>query len=147
MKWITASQLETWAGSEPARASLPALIKDLIWASAQEVRSIRFPSGDKSQIHGFDGHLLAKGVTDVEDGESFWELGTSQDYVAKANSDIKDRSEQATPEMRSAVSFVFVTPRTWNQYGDNELQKWRERKRLEFGWKGVVVIDAVIMEH
>ena len=98
MRWITASQLEGWAGSEPARASLPDLIADLIWASAREVRTIRFPSGDKSQIHGFDGHLVAAGVTDVQDGESFWELGTSQDYLAKANGDIKERSEQATPE-------------------------------------------------
>jgi len=107
---------------------------------------MRFPSGDKSQIHGFDGHLVAAGVRFTQDGESFWELGTAQGFVTKANNDIKDRSEQTPSDRRATASFVFATPRTWNESGENELQKWRERKRLEFGWKEVVVVDGVMME-
>ncbi len=147
MKWITASQLESWAGTEPARARLPALIAELVWASGRDIRTIRFPSEDKSQIHGFDGHLVAARVTFIQDGESFWELSTRQDYVTKANSDIKDRSQHTPADKRATVSFVFATPRTWNESGENELQKWREKKREEFGWREVVVIDGVMMEH
>jgi hypothetical protein len=147
MKWITALLLENWARTETARARLPALVADLVRATAREIGTIRFPNGDKSQIHGFDGHLIAAGVPFVQDGESLWELGTSEDYVAKANSDIKDRSKETPFDKRATTSFVFATPRTWNESGRNELQKWRERKRKQFGWKEIVVIDGVMIEH
>ncbi|MGO9452633.1 MAG: hypothetical protein ACLQDV_16575 [Candidatus Binataceae bacterium] len=145
MKWIAAPQLEIWAGSEPARAKLPALVAELVRARGR-IRTMRFPSEGKSQVHGFDGHLVAEGVDFVQDGESFWELSTRQDYVTKANSDIKERSEQTPAEKRAETSFVYATPRTWNKSGENELQKWREKKREEFGWKEVVVIDGAMFE-
>jgi hypothetical protein len=146
MKWITASRLATWAGTEQARGSLPALIADLIRASTRDTLTMRFPSGDKSQIHGFDGHLVARGVPFIQDGESFWELGTSHEYVTKANSDINNRSDQTPPDKRATASFVFATPRAWDASGANELQKWRETNREKFGWKQVVVVDGVMME-
>jgi hypothetical protein len=146
MRWITTANLEGWAGTLAARTALPALISSLIRASAREIGTIRFPSGDKSQIHGFDGHLVATGVLFVPDGESFWELGTGEDYLKKANDDIKDRSEQTPAEKRADSAFVFATPRVWNQSGENELQNWREKRRQKFGWKHVVVIDGVMIE-
>ena len=68
MKWITASQLENWAQSETARAKLPALIATLARASAKHIGTIRFPAEDKSQVHGFDGHLVAAGVPSFRTG-------------------------------------------------------------------------------
>jgi hypothetical protein len=146
MRWITTANLEGWAGTLAARTALPALISSLIRASAREIGTIRFPSGDKSEIHGFDGHLVATGVMFVPDGESFWELGTGEDYLKKANDDIKDRSEQTPAEKRADSAFVFATPRVWNQSGENELQNWREKRRQKFGWKHIVVIDGVMIE-
>jgi hypothetical protein len=93
MKWITASQLENWAQSETARAKLPALIAALVRASAKHIGTIRFPAEDKSQVHGFDGHLVAVGVPFVQDGESLWELGTSADYLAKANNPVPHQTD------------------------------------------------------
>jgi hypothetical protein len=148
MKWITAAQLERWAETLAARAQLPGLIRALVRASTEQISTIRFPSEEKSQVHGFDGHLVAAGVPFVQDGESYWEFGTSDEYLAKANKSVKERSEQTPDEKRATASFVFVTPRTWNKpAGDeNELQKWRERNRSDRGWKEVVVIDAVMLE-
>jgi hypothetical protein len=146
MKWITASHLESWARTNVARGSLPGLIASLVRGSAREMGTIRFPKEDKAQIHGFDGHLVANGVPFLSDGESFWELGCGEDYIKKANSDIKERSDQTPVEKRADSTFVFATPRTWNESGENELQRWREKKRQEFGWKDVVVIDSVMLE-
>jgi hypothetical protein len=147
MKWITATQLESWAETKPARAKLPTLIYDLIIGSYRELQTIRFPVEDKSETHGLDGHLIASGVPSIQDGESFWELSTEQDYLGKANDDLKNRSQQIPDAKRAASSFVFVTPRTWNKTRENELQKWREANRHKYGWKDVAVLDAVMLEQ
>ena len=41
-----------------------------------------------------------------------------------------------------------MTPRTWKESAEsqNELQKWREKKRKRDGWKEVVVIDSVMLQ-
>ena len=47
--------------------------------------SIRFPSGDKGQVRGFDGHLVSSvAALNVPQGRSYWEFGTEADYKAKA---------------------------------------------------------------
>ena len=147
MKWITATQLEGWAETKPARGKLPSLIYDLIVGSCRELQTIRFPVEDKSETHGPDGHLVAAGVPFIQDGESFWELSTEQDYLKKANGDIENRSNHTPDGKRAESSFVFVTPRTWNKSGENELENWREAKRQQYGWREVVVIDAVMLEQ
>src|SRR5208282_6028014 len=147
MKWIAATQLESWAETKPARGKLPALIYDLIVGSYRELQTIRFPVEDKSETHGPDGHLVAAGVPFIQDGESFWELSTEQDYLGKANGDIENRSKHTPGGKRAESSFVFVTPRTWNKSGENELENWREVKRQQYGWREVVVIDAVMLEQ
>ncbi len=146
MRWITAKQLEGWADGLSARAALPSLIRALLHGSAQQISTIRFPDGDQAQIHGFDGHLVAATAPYVGGGESFWELSTEKDYVGKANDDISVRSQRTPPEGRASSTFVFATPRTWNRSGENELQRWEQTKRAEFGWKAVIVIDAVILQ-
>ena len=57
MRWVTAAQLENWARGIPARDELPKIVSELIRASLPDVASMRFPSGDKGQVRGFDGHL------------------------------------------------------------------------------------------
>ena len=73
MKWITALDLEQWAKRLDARAVFPGLIGDLIRASASDIRSFRFASGDKAQIRGFDGRLESNGAPPfVPEGKSIW---------------------------------------------------------------------------
>jgi hypothetical protein len=59
MKWITALDLEQWANTLGARDAFPSLVGDLIRASAKDIDGYRFPSGDKGQVRGFDGSLVA----------------------------------------------------------------------------------------
>ena len=78
MRWIKATDLETWArGYHNARDELPMLVADLLRASGPDISAIRFPSGDKGQVRGFDGHLES-GVSalNVPEGRSYWEFGT-----------------------------------------------------------------------
>ncbi|WP_173671534.1 hypothetical protein [Escherichia coli] len=46
MKWIKALNLQQWADSIPAKVIFPALIADLIRATANSITEIRFPNGD-----------------------------------------------------------------------------------------------------
>lgn len=62
MKWIKALNLQQWADSIPAKVIFPALIADLIRATANSITEIRFPNGDKGQVRGYDGVLKAEGV-------------------------------------------------------------------------------------
>ena len=87
MKWITALDLQKWADTLQARAILPELVGDLIRASASELQSFRFLSGDKSQVRGFDGRLSAIGAPPfVPDGDSIWEFGVAPKPHKKAGS-------------------------------------------------------------
>jgi len=75
MRWITASQLEEWAPSNSAREALPNIVSDLILASSPDITAIRFPSGDKGQVRGFDGALVSEvRALNVPQGNSYWEI-------------------------------------------------------------------------
>jgi hypothetical protein len=90
MKWITARRLEQWAAAPSSALDLPQMVSDLIRASSPDINAIRFPSGDKGQVRGFDGHLVsAASALNVPEGHSYWEFGTDRDYKSKAISDFK----------------------------------------------------------
>lgn len=59
MKWITVVDLERWAESIHSRDRLPALVVDLIRATAPSIEAFRFLSGEASQMQGIDGRLHA----------------------------------------------------------------------------------------
>lgn len=147
MKWINANDLERWADKIPARTSFPALIADLVRASSKNITDIRFPNGDKGQIRGFDGELIS--LTEaffVPEGASIWEFGVTKDFKAKAKGDFDKRTKEVPAELRAKTTFVFATPRTWD---NNSNQKWSDWVRDEFsagGWKDVKFIDGSKLE-
>jgi len=146
MKWISASQLGVWAKSNSARADLPLLVSDLILASAPDISAIRFPSGDKGQVRGLDGVLVAQtAALNVPLGESVWEIGVEADYRAKALGDFTKRSKKTDPAVRLKTTFVFVTPRTWDVPTD-PMEKWIAARLAEFAWKDFRVIDGSVLE-
>jgi hypothetical protein len=55
--WLRKDDLDLWANTLGARDAFPALVADLIGASASDIDAYRFPSGDKGQVRGFDGSL------------------------------------------------------------------------------------------
>ena len=142
MKWITSLDLERWADTIGSRATLSELVRDLIRASVSDIGAIRFPTGDTSQMPGWDGHLVSSGAQPyVPVGESGWEFGTDKGVVAKANADYKTRSENAGVITKDSATFVFVTPRKWT---DGEL--WAQARSAEGVWKRVQILDVVALE-
>jgi hypothetical protein len=130
-----------------ARTALSELISALVRASAADIQSFRFPTGDSAQIPGYDGRLTAVGVPPyVPDGESVWEFGVNDDYLQKANEDFGRRTQNAGDVVRSDTTFVFVTPRTWRTQSPS-LEQWCEARRSESDWKAVRVVDGVGLEE
>jgi len=149
MKWITAKQLEYWADNSASSAStLSGIISDLIRATTGGIRTIRFPSGDKGQVRGFDGHLISRvEAFNVPLGESFWEFGTGSDYIPKANKDFEKRSKEISTDRQQQSSFVFVSTRTWDSsQKDNKLEDWVQKQLKKYSWKNIYFIDGVQLE-
>jgi hypothetical protein len=142
MTLVKASDLVSWSRSLAARADLPGLVASLIRSSCPTLRSYRFPSGDASQIHGFDG--VAEVVTEttfVPAGPSIWEFGTGENYEDKASSDFKKRTEEVSADDRARQTFTFVTSRIW----DGGPSDW-EKERASSGWLKVRALDATALE-
>ena len=140
---VTASRLALWSNSEDGKNELPGLVAALIRASCPRLQWYRFPHGDASGTHGFDGEAIVDtGNAFVPKGRSIWECGAGQDYKTKANEDYKKRTAELNPEERGDLTFIFVTSRIW----DTGLKEWLD-KRLSDGWLDVRVLDAVQLDH
>ena len=145
MQWVTATDLEQWAGTLASRHALSRLIADLVRASAKTITAYRFPTGDSSELPGYDGILEAEAVDPwVPGGKSVWEFGTGDDPKAKASSDHEKRTgNPGVGVVPGETTFVFVTPRRWRDPDDKA--RWIEERRGG-PWAAVRVLDAVDLE-
>jgi hypothetical protein len=148
MRWVTAKQLEDWAGSIGSEIELPKIVSDLIRASAPDLTSIRFPSGDKGRIRGFDGHLVSEiAALNVPPGRSYWEFGTNENYKAKTKGDFEKRTKDVPPEDQRDTTLVLVSPWTWDSSDKaNKLEDFIADCRRSSSWKDVRYIDGVQLE-
>lgn len=146
MKWITAGDLKQWAERIGARTDFPALIRDLIISSTSDISEIRFPAGDVGQVRGFDGVLeAADASTYVPAKKSIWEFGVSANPQTKFHSDYTKRVEEIDASERANLTFVFATPRTW----DNpkiKLQDWLGKYIKKNDFADVRYIDGTQLE-
>lgn len=144
MRWISALELERWAQTKNSEVDLPGLVSDLIRASVNDISDIRFPSGDKGQVRGFDGVLVCQaGKGFVPKGKSIWEFGTNQDYKAKASGDFEKRSGEVPPEVQRETTYVFVSPWTWDSSKkDNKLEDFVDAQKAAHDWSDVIYIDG-----
>ncbi len=146
MKWLTASNLESWARSLQAKNVFPEMIGDLIRASSSNVSNFRFPSGNKGQVRGFDGALESDGVAPfIPDGLSIWEFGLSAEDLKKVNSDFEKRTRETDTAIRAETTFVFVSPWVWD-HPRKKLPTWLKEKRDSNSWKSVEYIDGSMLE-
>ena len=138
MKWIETIEIRNWAERRDCQDSLPQLIRKLIRATSNSIKSIKFPSGENVLIGGWDGILEVSEETEyLPLGVSLWEMGTNSDIKKKAEADYEKRSKNPLGYNPGDSTFVFVTPRLWTK-GD----KWAEEKKKEGIWKDIRVIDA-----
>ncbi len=148
MRWVTAGELEQWARSIGARDALPKIVSDLLLASSSDITTIRFPSGDKGQVRGFDGVLVSEveGLN-VPQGKSYWEIGTNENYKDKAQGDFEKRTREVLTAEQADITLVIVSPWTWDSSDPkNKLEDWLAACKANSSWKDVRYIDGSALE-
>ena len=148
MRWVTAQKLEEWARTIGSRFNLGALLSDLCRASAPDLAAVRFPSGDKGQVRGFDGRLISQvSALNVPDGESVWEFGVDADYRQKLLSDFRSRTDDVDASIQAVTTLVLVTPWTWDSSRrDGKIEDWIKSRVVECNWKRIEVLDGAALE-
>lgn len=142
MQWINERALETWATFLNAREMLMAMLADLISATIDDASRFRFPSGEVSQLRGWDGDLEtteAKGL--VPAGKSKWEFGTGPG-ASKATSDYEKRTNQTLATEMAENTLVLVNLGCWDT-PTKKIPEWEDDRRKEEKWKDVRYLDGV----
>jgi len=149
MRWIEATHLETWGRSTISETELPALVADLICATADGITSIRFPSRGKGRVRGFDGVLeSSEGSLFVPNGKSVWEFKSSASYKSQANSDFEKRTRETSLEDQKELTLVLVTPFTWDSSENAaSLENWVNERKKRSSWRDIKLIEGTHLEH
>ncbi len=143
MKWIDSTDLRSWATRRDCQETLPHLVRKLIRATSNTIQSIKFPSGESVLLGGWDGILEVTEETDyLPAGTSLWEFGASKDPKGKADDDYAKRSANPLGFDPAESTFIFVTPRLW-QNGDD----WVTEKKKDGIWKDIKVYNAETLEE
>ena len=143
MSWTRALHFKSWADTQDARHTLPLLIRRLIRAIVPTDAIVIFPANEQVQRPGLDGIVeVTVGNQFVPYGKSAWEMGVNSNKKNKAEKDFNKRTTSTTLAVKQETTFIFVTPREWQNKDD-----WAEEKRGESDWKDVVVLDANDLEH
>lgn len=138
---ITTTHLVQWSDKRDAQGMLPILVRRLISATTG-LTALTMPGGDSVNVPGWDGLVeTAEGNAWVQNGISYWELGTSKDPGAKAGSDFEKRINQISETDAAGATFVFVTSRRWPGK-----QAWLENARRRNVWANVLAWDADDLE-
>lgn len=142
MQWIDEKALETWATFLNAREMLMSMLADLIRMTIDDASRFRFPSGEVSQLRGWDGDLEteeARGF--VLKGKSKWEFGTGPG-ASKANSDYEKRTNQTPAAEMAENTLVLVNLGCWDT-PTKKISEWEDDRKKEGKWKDVRYLDGV----
>jgi hypothetical protein len=143
MRWVIAQDLQSWAGRLDAESRLPELVRRLVRATVDAPQKVAFPSGESVQTGGWDGIVLTTTGNDyVPDGSSGWELSKRADIKTKADDDYQKRTVDPEHLDRAKTTYVFLTPRRWNQKED-----WVAEKKAKAEWADVRAYDADDLEQ
>ncbi len=143
MKWINSNDLENWASRRDCQESLPLVIRRLIKATINNIKSISFPSGENIVYPGWDGNLESLEETEyIPKGLSVWEISANEDIKRKAENDYQKRKQSPLGYNSSETVFIFVTPRIWTKK-----KEWSNEKKNERFWKNVRVYDGRDLEE
>jgi hypothetical protein len=142
MQWIDEKALETWADRMNARDMLMAMLADLIRKTIDDATRFRFPSGEVSQLRGWDGDLeTTEAKSFVPGGKSKWEFGTGPG-AAKATADYEKRTNQTPVEEMLENTLVLVNLGSWDT-PKKKIPEWEDDRRREGKWKDVKYLDGV----
>jgi len=144
MQWIDDKALETWATLLNAREMVTAMLADLISVTIDDASRFRFPSGEASQLRGWDGDLEteeAKGF--VPKGKSKWEFGTGPG-ASKATADYEKRTNQTPAAEMAENTLVLVNLGGWDT-PTKKIPEWEDDRRNEGKWKDVRYLDGPML--
>jgi hypothetical protein len=145
MRWVTSRDLDQWASRLDCRGRLPLVIRRLIRFTARDndIRAGSFPADEAVQYGGWDGNLIVLTATEyIPEGHSVWEISARSDIKAKAEEDYQKRTKNPRGVDRSKATFVFVTPRVWD-----DKDTWKHGKIDERKWLDIRVYDARDLEE
>ncbi|GAB3742234.1 hypothetical protein [Spirosoma lituiforme] len=143
MNWVDTTDLRAWANRRDCQETLPQLIRKLIRATSNSIKSIKFPSGENVLVGGWDGILVVSEETDyLPLGTSLWEFGANSDPKGKADDDYQKRTDNPLGFDPAESTFVFVTPRLWTKG-----EEWIKEKKKDGIWKDIRVINAERLEE
>ena len=133
-----ASEIANWAGNPDAPHRLPELVRRLALATCPMPVLIDMQSGSSVTGPGWDGILeVSDGNAWAPAGASAWEFSVEKGPTNKANEDYAKRTVAPGEVDPSKTTFMFVTPRVWNQK-----PAWANKKREEGQWRDVRALDA-----
>ena len=142
MQWIDEKGLEAWATLLNARENLMAMLADLIRMTIDDASRFRFPSGEVSQLRGWDGDLeTAEAKSFVPAGKSKWEFGTGPG-APKAKADYEKRTNQTPAAEMAENTLVLVNLGCWDTPA-KKIPEWENDRRAEGKWKDVRYLDGV----
>ena len=137
---IDPSDIDNWADRHVARGQLPTLIRLLLQATLPdpEPRKIDISSESSISYSGWDGRVeVGHGNSWAPEGVSGWEFSCSKDITKRANENYKKRTDNSLGIDIETSTFVFVTPRVWNDKGT-----WVRKRCAEGRWQDVRAYDA-----
>lgn len=133
-----ATDLDRWADTRSAQADLPRLVRRLIRAENDQIQRVEMRGGEGVGLPGYDGFVeTGRATSFVPEGKSVWEMGVGGNPAAKAQSDYRSRTDDPQGIDPAEHTFVFVTPRRWDDKKD-----WEKRRREEDIWRDIRVLDA-----
>ena len=141
--WVTGVQPGTMGGHhcsplDAAAAGAPSRARDRFRGDVQGVSRRRTGAAP-----GWDGVVEATGTDEfVPAGVSRWEMGTDKDKAGKFEEDFAKRNKNARGMDKRKTTFVFVTPRKW-QEKENAVEA-KAKLRI---WKDVRVYDSANLEE
>ena len=144
IRWVTASDLSSWADRTAGVVSLPTLISNLIRATLGTSVHLHFPADESVRQPGWDGRTSTDVGSDyVPKGEAAWEIGAQRNnIITKANEDYRKRSADPGQVDPVETTYIFVTPRPWKQKGE-----WVAARKAEGVWRDVRAYDADDLVH
>ncbi len=132
---VSADDIVAWASSASAAATLPKLVRRLLFATAP-LRSLVMRADSGIRLAGWDG--VVESTRDTEfcpAGTSYWELSVDADVKTKLDRDFQKRIDKRIAD--AGAAYVAVTARRFPGK-----EKWMREKERQGAFAAVAALDA-----
>jgi hypothetical protein len=143
MKWISATDLNSWADRNDSHGLMPEVVRRLIHGTTDALTRTAFPSQESVYIGGWDGLAETDAVHPfVPRGVSAWEFSSEKNPKSKADRIYDTRKQNPHGAVPLETTFVFATPRRWPGK-----KKWEKDQKADGFWRDVRVYDSDDLEQ